>query len=89
MYCFIRGVVGRKIRLLPLYLFVLSTLIEIAQYFQIVKLLNLQNNKFFAIIIGTHFDIKDILCYLIASIILILLEYTWVRKMFAILQLKD
>jgi hypothetical protein len=74
MYSFIRGIVGKKIRLLPLYLFVFSALIEMAQYFQIVKLLNLQHNKFFSIIIGTHFDIKDILCYLVASLILVLWE---------------
>ena len=75
MYSFIRGIVGKRIKLLLLYLFIFSALVEIAQYFQIVKMLNLQDNKLFSIIIGTHFDIKDILCYLVASLIL----FAWGR----------
>ncbi|HBY21542.1 MAG: hypothetical protein A2Y24_06110 [Clostridiales bacterium GWE2_32_10] len=74
MYSFIRGIVEKQIKLLPLYLFIFSTLVELAQYFQIVKMLNLQENKLFSIIIGARFDIKDILCYLVASIVLFVWE---------------
>ncbi|HCC08027.1 MAG TPA: DUF2809 domain-containing protein [Clostridiales bacterium] len=74
MYSFIRGIVEKQLKLLPLYLFIFSTLVEIAQYFHIVKILNLQGNQFFSIIIGASFDIKDILCYLVASLILLVWE---------------
>lgn len=74
MYSFVRGITGKRIRLLPLYLFLFSALVEISQYFQLVNKLNLQDNKIFSIILGTSFDIKDILCYLIASLMLILWE---------------
>lgn len=74
MYCFIKGIVERQVKMLPLYLFMFSALIEISQYFQIVKLLNLEENRFISIVLGTSFDIKDILCYLVASIMLVIWE---------------
>lgn len=73
LYCFIRSFF-RKIRFLPYYLFLFGVIVEILQYFKIVYLLNLQNNKILSIIIGSSFDIKDILCYLAAMIILIIWE---------------
>jgi len=73
LYCFIRSLF-RKIRFLPYYLFSFGVIVEILQYFKIVYLLNLQNNKILSIIIGSSFDIKDILCYLAAMVILIIWE---------------
>ncbi len=74
MYTFIRGTIQKNIKLLPLYLFLFATMVEIAQYFRIVEILNLQDNKFISIIIGTTFDKKDILCYFIATVILFIWE---------------
>ena len=70
MYCFIKAFISKPIKLLPLYLFIFASAVEIAQYFNIVEKLNLQDNKFFRIIIGTTFDINDILCYFIGAVIL-------------------
>lgn len=74
MYTFIRGVVKRQIKGLPIYLFIFSTAVEISQYFHVLNLLNLQNNRIATIIIGSSFDIKDVLCYLAGTIILIIWE---------------
>lgn len=74
LYTLIRGFVGKRIRFLPIYLFLFGVLVEFLQYINIVKILNLHNSKFFRILIGTSFDIKDIVCYLIGTIILILWE---------------
>lgn len=71
LYCLIRSFV-RKVKFLPYYLFLLGVIVEITQYFKIVYLLNLQDNKILSIIAGSSFDIKDILCYLAAMIILII-----------------
>ncbi|MDZ4994249.1 DUF2809 domain-containing protein [Clostridium perfringens] len=75
IYTFIRGILGRKIRFLPFYIFLFGALVEILQYFKIVELLNLQNSRFFTILIGTAFDIKDILCYLVGCLILVFWEF--------------
>lgn len=70
LYTFIRIFLPERMRLLPFYIFVFSALVELLQYIQIVKLLGLENNRFFAILIGSTFDIKDILCYGIGCLLL-------------------
>jgi hypothetical protein len=71
---FIRGIIQKSIKLLPLYLFAFALAVEFAQYFRIVDVLHLQNSKVLSIIIGTSFDIKDVLSYLIGTIILTVWE---------------
>lgn len=63
IYTFIRIFIPENISLLPLYVFVFAAGVEVMQYFEIVKLLGLENNTFFRVLIGTSFDWKDILCY--------------------------
>lgn len=72
MYTFIRGFAQKPIKFLPIYLFFFASIVEIMQYYRVVELLHLQNNKIASTIIGTSFDMKDILCYLIGTIILII-----------------
>jgi hypothetical protein len=74
IYTFIRGIVKKKIRFLPVYLFLFASVVEIMQYFKVIDLLHLRSNRVVSIILGTSFDIKDILCYLAGSIILIMWE---------------
>lgn len=51
-----------------------DVLVEVLQYFRIVELLHLQNSRFFTILIGTSFDVKDIICYFVGTLILIFWE---------------
>ena len=74
IYTFIRTFIQRKVKLLPIYIFLFATAVEISQYFNIVEKMNLRDNKFISIIIGSTFDVKDILCYLVGTCILILIE---------------
>ena len=60
---FCRIFVPKGLKALPLYVLIFSFLVEIAQYFQIVKLLGLEGNVFFATIIGTSFSHLDLICY--------------------------
>ena len=73
MYTFIR-IFTEKLRFLPIYLLIFASLVEIAQYFNIVSILGLANNKAASIIIGSSFDFADIGCYLCGSILLIIFE---------------
>lgn len=63
MYCFIRIFFPNGIKLLPLYLFFFSAAVEVAQYFDYVTLLGLQNSKFFSILLGTSFSFYDMIAY--------------------------
>ncbi|MDS0524318.1 DUF2809 domain-containing protein [Clostridium sp. SHJSY1] len=74
LYTFIKMFVVKRMKFLPIYIFIFAAAVELAQYFHIVNLLHLQNNRVMAVIIGSSFDIKDILCYLIGSILLIVWE---------------
>lgn len=74
IYTLIRGIIPKSIKFLPVYLFLFALAVELAQYFCIVDILSLKNNKVISTIIGTTFDLKDILCYLIGTVILIIWE---------------
>ena len=71
MYLFIRIFIKKPIRLLPVYLLIFAIAVEVGQYFNLVERLGLQNSKICRIIMGTTFDVKDIVCYIIGAVILI------------------
>lgn len=60
---FIRIWIPDSVRLLPLYVFLFATGVEILQYFNLVELLGVSDNRFLCILLGTSFDWTDILCY--------------------------
>lgn len=70
LYTLVKSFCEKEIKLLPVYLFIFAAFIEGMQFFNMVKILGLENNKVPLIIIGSTFDIKDILCYLVGSILL-------------------
>lgn len=70
LYTFVRIFIPEKIRLLPLYIFLFAAGVEVLQYFRIVELLGLENNRFFSVLIGSVFDVKDIVCYGVGCAIL-------------------
>ena len=74
IYCLIKTFVRNEIKLLPLYIFIFAALVEISQYFNLAKLLGLNEYKIVRIIIGSTFDIKDIACYLVGCVGLFLYE---------------
>lgn len=71
LYTFVRIVVPEGIKVLPLYLFGFAALVELAQYFRIVERLGLEDNHFFSVLIGSVFDVKDIVCYAVGAVLII------------------
>ena len=59
----VRIVFPTGVRLLPLWVFLFATAVEIGQYFDFVTLLGLGNIAFFRILLGTSFSWIDRLCY--------------------------
>ena len=66
---FLRIFIPKGVKLLPLYVFIFATGVEVLQYFRIVELLGLSDNRFFSILIGSVFDVKDVVCYGIGCVI--------------------
>jgi len=73
MYSFIRSIVQKTIKFLPVYLFLFAVFVQITQYFHLVDKLGLKDNKFITVM-GTSSDVKDILCYFLGSIVFIFWE---------------
>ena len=61
--CLVRGVYPKGLRLLPVYVFAFSVVVEITQYFDLVELLGWENNAFISTLMGRSFAWADILCY--------------------------
>lgn len=74
LYCGVRIIIPDKVKLLPLWIFVFASFVEGLQYLNLVKILGVENNTFLRVLIGSVFDWKDILCYGIGTIILLLYE---------------
>ena len=70
IYTFVRIFIPERCVFLPLFVFVFATLVEVLQLFNIVDLLGIGDNGFFRVLIGSVFDIKDVLCYAVGCLIL-------------------
>ena len=79
IYTFIKSFIRNEIKLLPLYIFIFATLVEIGQYFHIVDRLGLGGYELARIIIGVTFDIWDIVCYFAGCVVIWVFE-VYMRK---------
>ena len=70
IYTFVRIFIPERCVFLPLFVFIFATLVEVLQLFNIVDLLGIGDNRFFRVLIGSVFDIKDVLCYAVGCLIL-------------------
>jgi len=70
IYCFIRIFVRNRLKWLPLYIFIFATLVEIGQYFGLVYWLGLGHSQLARIVIGTTFDVYDIVMYFVGCLMI-------------------
>lgn len=72
IYTFIRIFIPERVGMLPSYILCFAVLVELMQYFRIVEMLGLQENRFFSVLIGSVFDIKDIICYAVGCTLIVI-----------------
>lgn len=77
---FLRIFIPDKIRILPLLTSAFAAGVELLQYFDFVSLLGLSDNRFFSILLGRTFDLKDIVCYVIGGVLFLTAEILARRK---------
>lgn len=75
IYTFLKIFINKNIKYLSVYIFLFACLVEVSQYFNLVSILHLQQFKIARIILGSTFDIKDIICYAIGTIIIMILNH--------------
>lgn len=73
LYTFVRVFLPEGVRLLPLYIFLFAAGVEVLQYFRIVEVLGLSDNRILSVVIGSVFDVKDIVCYGVGCVLLIII----------------
>ena len=72
--CLCRVIVPSKVRLLPLYVFAFAACVEVGQYFDLVALLGLDNNRILSIALGRTFSWADLVCYAVGCIAALVLD---------------
>lgn len=71
---FIRVFIPDKIRALPLLTSAFAAGVELLQLFDFVERIGLSHSRFFSILLGRTFDIKDIFCYVIGGMVFFVAE---------------
>ncbi len=74
IYCFIMTFLDFPYWVVALFVLLFSFTVETLQYFNIIEILGLQNNKIARTVIGTSFSWKDIACYLAGILIIIIID---------------
>ncbi len=70
IYALLRVVFPQNIKYLALYVLIFAIIVEILQLLNITTILS-NNNKILSIVLGGTFDVKDIICYIIGFVSII------------------
>ncbi len=74
IYCFIRSFLQISVTAAAISALLFSYSVEIAQYFNMVEVLGLQNSRLARTVLGTSFAWEDIVAYTLGVIFVVLLE---------------
>jgi hypothetical protein len=67
-----------RVQILGVLLFCYS--VEIAQKFNLVQILGLEQYRLARIIIGTHYDVRDLVAYSLAALTLLMFKNNWFSR---------
>ncbi len=75
VYSAVRVLIPKRVKFLSIYVFLFAVFVELIQLID----LNVQN-EFLSILVGSTFDLVDILCYGIGSIILLIFDLIYFKE---------
>ena len=78
--CLWRAIKPTGVRLLPLYVMAFATVVEVAQYFDVVALVGLEYNAFISTIVGRSYSYKDLICYAVGCGLFWAIEWAVKRR---------
>lgn len=73
IYSMFRIIFPDRLKLLNLYVLIFALIVEILQLLNITTFIA-NNNKIFSIALGGTFDIKDIICYIVGYMLILVFE---------------
>ena len=76
IYCFVKAFVNTPVVKTCIAVLLFSYLVELTQFFQLVNLIGLGENKLAKIVMGSFFSWTDLLAYTIGIIIVLIIERT-------------
>ena len=79
IYTMLRIIFPQKIKYLALYILIFAILVEILQLLNITTVLS-NNNKILSIALGGTFDLKDIICYILGVISIVVISKVISKK---------
>ncbi len=80
IYCFVKSFFNIPVYTLALSVLLFACLIEMFQYFKLVNHLGLQKSSSAKILMGTSFEWKDILAYVLGILLVVTIEKLLVKK---------
>ena len=75
IYCFIKSFINSPVVVTAVAVLLFAYAIEVLQYFNIIKVLGLQNSAIARILIGTSFEWTDLLAYALGIGLVILFSF--------------
>ncbi len=75
LYCLIKSFVNTKSIYVAIGILAFSFIIEILQHFNLLKLLNLEENTLAKLILGSTFHISDLVAYTLGIATVLIIEY--------------
>ena len=72
--CLCRVLIPTKIKALSAYVFLFAAAVELGQYFDLVKLLGLEGNRFLSVVMGRTFSVMDLVCYAAGCLVFFFVE---------------
>lgn len=80
IYCFIKSFFTFSVKHTAIGVLIFSFAIEFLQYFKLVDLLGLEDNKLARIVIGSSFSWEDLMAYLAGILLVLFAENKWSKK---------
>ena len=78
--CLCRLIIPANVSLLPVYVFIFAAVVEIGQYFDLVALLGLTDNRIISIALGRTFSWMDLVCYAVGCVAAFLVDKIIIRR---------
>jgi hypothetical protein len=75
LYCFFRSFVDIDTLKISITVLIIAYLIEFFQLINVLSIFNLQNNHLLKIILGSTFNISDLVAYTLGIITVLIIEY--------------
>jgi hypothetical protein len=75
LYCLVKSVVKKQEFEIGLFVLIFAYLVELGQYYQLVKLVGLGDNQLANIVFGNFFSWVDIVMYTLGIMLVLTFEY--------------